>query len=38
VAAAANQKALRRYSWLEKTELSLKGEVKSTKVDMVVLP
>lgn len=33
-AAAANQKALRSYSWLEKTELSLKGEVKSTKVDM----
>ena len=23
-----------RYSWLEKTELSLKGEVKNTKVDM----
>jgi hypothetical protein len=33
--AALNQKALRSYSWLEKTELSLKGEVKSTKVDMV---
>ena len=33
-AAALNQKALRSYSWLEKTELSLKGEVKSTKVDM----
>ncbi len=32
--AAANQKALRAYSWLEKTELSLKGEVKATKVDM----
>ena len=32
--AAANQKALRSYSWLEKSELSLKGEVKSTKVDM----
>lgn len=31
--AAANQKALRAYSWLEKTELSLKGEVKSTKID-----
>lgn len=31
--AAANQKALRSYSWLEKTEISLKGEVKSTKVD-----
>lgn len=33
--AALNQKALRSYSWLEKTEISLKGEVKSTKVDMV---
>jgi hypothetical protein len=33
-AAAANQKALRAYSWLEKTELSLKGEVSATKVDM----
>ena len=32
-AAALNQKALRSYSWVEKTELSLKGEVKSTKVD-----
>lgn len=32
-AAADNQKALRAYSWLEKTELSLKGEVKATKVD-----
>ena len=32
-AAALNQKALRSYSWLEKTELSLKGEVKATKVD-----
>ena len=32
--AALNQKAIRSYSWLEKTELSLKGEVKSTKVDM----
>ena len=31
--AAANQKALRSYSWMEKTEISLKGEVKSTKVD-----
>jgi hypothetical protein len=31
--AAANQKALRSYSWLEKTEISLKGEVKSTKVE-----
>jgi hypothetical protein len=33
-AAALNQKALRSYSWLEKTELKLKGEVKNTKVDM----
>ena len=32
--AALNQKALRSYSWVEKTELSLKGEVKNTKVDM----
>jgi len=31
--AAANQKALRSYTWMEKTEISLKGEVKSTKVD-----
>ena len=29
-----NQKALRSYSWLEKTELRLKGELKNTKVDM----
>ena len=33
-AAARNQQALRSYSWLEKTELSLKGEVKNIKVDM----
>ena len=32
-AAALNQQALRSYSWLEKTELSYKGEVKNTKVD-----
>ena len=31
--AAKNAQALRSYSWLEKTELSLKGEVKNTKVD-----
>jgi hypothetical protein len=31
--AAQNQQALRSYTWLEKTELSLKGEVKATKVD-----
>jgi hypothetical protein len=30
---AANQQALRSYTWLEKTELRLKGEVKATKVD-----
>jgi hypothetical protein len=30
---AANQQALRSYTWLEKTDLSLKGEVKATKVD-----
>jgi hypothetical protein len=30
---AANQQELRSYTWLEKTELSLKGEVKATKVD-----
>jgi hypothetical protein len=33
--AARNQQALRSYSWLEKTELSVKGEVKNTKVDAV---
>jgi hypothetical protein len=32
-AAARNAQALRAYTWIEKTELSLKGEVKSTKVD-----
>jgi hypothetical protein len=32
-AAAANQQALRSYTWLEKTELSVKGEVKATAVD-----
>jgi hypothetical protein len=32
-AAAVNQQELRAYTWLEKTELSLKGEVKATKVD-----
>jgi len=30
---AANQQALRSYTWLEKTELSVKGEIKATKVD-----
>jgi hypothetical protein len=33
-AAARNQQMLRSYSWIEKTELSLKGEVKNMKVDM----
>ena len=32
-AAAQNQQALRSYTWLEKTEISLKGEVKNTKVE-----
>jgi hypothetical protein len=32
-AAAQNQQALRSYSWLEKTEISLKGEVKNTTVN-----
>ena len=31
-AAAHNQQALRSYGWVEKVELSLKGEVKATKV------
>jgi hypothetical protein len=31
--AAANAEALRSYTWLEKTEILLKGEVKATKVD-----
>jgi hypothetical protein len=32
-AAAQNQQALRSYSWLEKTEISLKGDVKNTKIE-----
>jgi hypothetical protein len=32
-AAARNQQTLRSYTWIEKTELSYKGEVKSTKVE-----
>jgi hypothetical protein len=32
-AAARNQQTLRSYSWLEKTELFYKGELKSTKVE-----
>ncbi|MFN8095214.1 MAG: hypothetical protein U0599_23880 [Vicinamibacteria bacterium] len=31
-AAAENQQALRAYSWLEKTEIVFRGEVKNTKV------
>jgi hypothetical protein len=30
---AQNQQVLRQYTWIEKTELSLKGEVKSTKIE-----
>jgi hypothetical protein len=30
---AENQKALRQYAWTESTQLSLKGEVKNTKVE-----
>lgn len=32
-AAAKNQQTLRSYSWLEKTELFYKGDLKSTKVE-----
>jgi hypothetical protein len=32
-AAAENQQALRSYSWIEKTEISVKGEVKNTKIE-----
>ncbi len=31
--AAQNQAALHKYTWIEKTQLSLKGEVKSTKIE-----
>ncbi len=31
--AAQNQQALRSYTWLEKAEISLKGEVKNTTVN-----
>jgi hypothetical protein len=31
--AAANQRALRAYTWLEKTEILFKGESKNTKVE-----
>ena len=30
---AENQKALLQYTWIEDTQLSLKGEVKSTKIE-----
>jgi hypothetical protein len=32
-AAARNQQALRSYSWITKTELSVKGDVKNTKIE-----
>jgi hypothetical protein len=32
-AAAHNQQVLRGYTWIEKTELSFKGEVKNTKLE-----
>ena len=32
-AAAQNQKALHQYTWIEDTQLILKGEVKSTKIE-----
>ena len=32
-AAARNREALRAYSWISTTELSLKGEVKNTKIE-----
>jgi hypothetical protein len=32
-ATAENQKALHQYTWIEDTQLSLKGEVKSTKIE-----
>ena len=32
-AAAQNQKSLRNYSWLETTEIAVKGEVKNSKVE-----
>jgi hypothetical protein len=32
-AAARNQQALHAYSWITKTELSVKGEVKNTKIE-----
>jgi hypothetical protein len=35
-AAAANQQTLHQYSWLETTQIALKGEVKSTTQDQCV--
>ncbi len=32
-AAAQNQQALRSYTWIEKTEIAVKGEVKNSKVE-----
>ena len=32
-AAALNQQALRAYSWITKTDISVKGEVKNTKIE-----
>jgi hypothetical protein len=32
-AAAKNQQALRSYTWIEKTEIAMRGEVKNTKVE-----
>ena len=32
-AAAQSQQALRSYTWIQKTELSFKGEVKNTKIE-----
>ncbi len=34
-AAASNQQSLRSYSWLETTEIAVKGEVKNSKVQSV---
>ena len=35
-AAAQNQAALRQYTWIQTTQISLKGEVKATKVESVL--
>jgi hypothetical protein len=32
-AAAQNQQALRSYTWIEKTEIAVKGEVKNSKIE-----